>query len=409
MGIVADTIAGTARVAPAGFARRRSTAFDRLLGSLAPLHEAPDDASAWQTALHGLARAVPCDQGALVERLGGAANAGFGLTVGIDPEFVREYAQEFHRCDPFAGDDAIRAQIRSGRSMLSHEVLAGRALTDTEYYVRFLRRYGVLLHGLGGAFSVSGGGHAHVWLLREHGREFDADERRCVDVFMSHARAALRLRRRLARVERERDNALALIDAGCDPMLVLDDRGRVLLANPPAEALLRDGEVLSLRGEVVRAGRLLETDWMAPALREALVASRRRGGTDAVCIAVPGQPAPPAVYMVLAPLSVQPGQVRVALIVRDLRRMSPRFDAGQLQRLFGFTRTEARVANALLTGSGCEDIAVAWNVRSDTVRAHVKRMLAKTGTRNQGDLQKFLLRLLPNLQALCREDEALDH
>lgn len=398
------------RLVSAPDARRgRSNGVDRLLRSLAPLHEAPDDASAWQAALQGLARAVPCDQGALVERLGGAANAGLGLTIGTDPEFVREYAQEFHRCDPFAGDDAIRAQIRSGHSMLSHEVLAGRALTDTEYYGRFLRRYGQLLHGLGGAFSVTGGGHAHVWLLRGHGHEFDADERRCLDMFLTHARAALRLRRRLARVERERDSAVALLDAGCDPMCVLDDHGRLLLANRAAETLLREGDVLSLRGETVRAARALEPDWIGPALRDAVEASRRCDGPRVSCIAVPGQTDTPCVYAVLAPLSVQPGHGRVALIVRDLRRRAPRFDAGQLQRLFGFTRTEARVANALLGGRASEDIAAAWDVRSDTVRAHVKRMLAKTGTRNQGDLQKFLLRLLPNLQALCREDDALDH
>lgn len=384
-------------------------AIDQLIDSLAPLHEAPDDALAWESAMQGLARAVPCEQGALVERLGMAANSGFGLTIGTDPDFMREYAQEFHHCDPFAHEDTTRALIRHGRAMPSHEVLRGHDPRATEFYERFLRRHGAALHGLGGAFATGEGSHAHVWLLRERRLDFDEAERRCLDLFMRHARTAMRLRHRVARMERERDAALALLDAACDPMCVVDEHARILLANQPAERLLRDGDVLGQRGETLRAARGLDVDWVLPAVRETLDASRRRQSREVLCIAVPGQAQVAQVYAIVAPLSTPPDDVRVAVILRDLRRLSPRFDASQLQRLFGFTRTEARVANALLAGRSSEDVAVAWEVRSDTVRAHVKRMLAKTGTRNQGELQKLLLRLLPNLQALCREDGALDY
>lgn len=385
-------------------------AIDLLLRSLVPLHEAPDDAQAWETALQGLARAVPCDQGALVERLGMAANSGFGLTIGTDPAFVREYAQEFHRCDPFAQEDATRHLLRHGRAMSAREVLADRDLGDTEFYSRFLSRYGQLAHGLGGAFAADDGSHAQVWLLRAPGRDFDDGERRCLDLFIAHARAALRLRRRFARVEQERNTALHLLDNYCDPIYLLDEHGRVLLANDAAERTLRDGDLLALRGDQLRGARTPEPDWLALACREVASATRRSGHAETRCVALPPVPGQPRVYAllsVLAPVTV--GTLRLALILRDFRQPQPRFDATQLHLLFGFTRTEARVANALLAGRSSEDIAQAWDVRSDTVRAHVKRMLAKTGTRNQGDLQKLLLRLLPNLQSLCRGDEALEH
>lgn len=382
------------------------TALDRMLGSLAPLHEAPDDPAAWEAALHGLTRAVPCEQGALVERLGAASNSGFGLTVGTDPAFLREYAQEFHHCDPFAREDASRHLIRHGRAMLAHEVLLGRELGETEFYSRFLRRYGDLLHGLGGAFATADGSHAQVWLLR--GGSFDEDERRCLDVFIAHARAALRLRRTLARIERERDTALALMDACCDAMCVVDESGRLLIANDHAEHTLRDGSLLSLRGQHLHAARTLEQDWVEPLLRELQATSDATGQPATRCLALPGQSGAPQLYAVFASLTQPPAAPRFAVILRDLRQAPPRFDATQLRLLFGFTQTEARVANLLLTGRSSEDIAIDWNVRSDTVRAHVKRMLAKTGTRNQGDLQKLLLRLVPNLQSLCRDGDALE-
>jgi DNA-binding CsgD family transcriptional regulator len=349
---------------------------------------------------------VPCEQGALVERLGVASNSGFGLTVGTDPAFLREYAQEFRRCDPFAREDASRHLLRHGRAMAAHEVLLGRELGQTEFYKRFLRRYGDLLHGLGGAFGTADGSHAQVWLLR--GGRFDEDERRCLDVFIAHARAALRLRRTLARIERERDTALALMDACCDAIWVVDENGRLLIVNALAEHTLRDGRLFSLRGRQLRAARALEPDWVEPLLRNVLDSSAHAGRPVPRCVALPGQLGMPHHYALFAPLTQPPAATRVAVILRDLHQDPPRFDATQLRLLFALTQTEARVANLLLTGRSSEDIALDWDVRSDTARAHVKRMLAKTGTRNQGDLQKLLLRLVPNLQSLCRDADALE-
>jgi DNA-binding CsgD family transcriptional regulator len=95
-------------------------------------------------------------------------------------------------------------------------------------------------------------------------------------------------------------------------------------------------------------------------------------------------------------------------VLRDLREALPQFAPQQLKDLFGFTAAESRVANALLAGQSVEDISVAASVRRDTVRAHVKRMLAKTGSRRQSDLQKLLVKALPNLRSLharARGDE----
>ena len=94
------------------------------------------------------------------------------------------------------------------------------------------------------------------------------------------------------------------------------------------------------------------------------------------------------------------GPLRIALILRDLHHALPQFTTTQLKDLFGFTAAESRVANALLAGQSVEEISQASQVRRDTVRAHVKRMLAKTGSRRQSDLQKLLVKALPNLRSL---------
>jgi DNA-binding CsgD family transcriptional regulator len=121
----------------------------------------------------------------------------------------------------------------------------------------------------------------------------------------------------------------------------------------------------------------------------------------------------PPLHAVLTFLPGIPGRgddesPKIALILRDLSRSVPQFSPDQLRELFGFTSGEARVANALLRGKSVEDIARETAVRADTVRSHVKRMLSKTGTRRQGDLQKLLVKALPNLRGfqLQGSDEA---
>jgi DNA-binding CsgD family transcriptional regulator/PAS domain-containing protein len=376
-----------------------------LLGAIAPLHEAPQDTGAWSNAMAALAQAIPCEQASLVERLGPSAGAGLGLVVGTDTRFVGEYQREYHRIDPFASDMAMSRLHDLGRAALSGEVLQDGELQGSPYQSQFLSRYGDLFHGVGGAFAIADEAHAHIWLLRPRGKAFDESERRRMDLFFAHARAALRQRRWLVRMARERDAALAWLDCWSDATFVLDPQGGLVIANVVAERLLRSGEVLCLRGGKLRPARAQDPDWLGPLLAALVIESRTRGGEAMRCLALPRRDGQPALHAVLTTLPASPGRIaegspNVALVLRDLRQALPQFEGSQLRDLFGFTTAESRVANALLSGQSVEDIATASQVRSDTVRAHVKRMLAKTGTRRQGDLQKLLVKALPNLRNL---------
>lgn len=379
---------------------------EALIRAVAPLHEAPQDASAWSAALSSLAHAIPCEQGSLIERLGRAPQlTSFGLAVGTDPQFLGEYQREYHRIDPFASEDVVSRLHHLGRAALSGEVLQDVELQGSTYYTDFLARYGDLFHGVGGSFPVADNAWAHVWLLRPRGRVFDEAERRCMDVFFAHARAALRQRRWLAQIERERDAALAWMDCWGDATFVLDAQGALVIANLVGERMLHAGDCLALRNGRLRPARGNEIDWVANAIRAVLSESRERGIDATRCLNVPGRHGQGTLNAVVTALPATHGrqsgaQPQVALILRDLRQASPQFGSQQLRELFGFTAAEARVANSLLAGGSVEEVASATGVRRDTVRAHVKRMLAKTGTRRQSDLQKLLVKALPNLRSL---------
>ena len=102
-------------------------------------------------------------------------------------------------------------------------------------------------------------------------------------------------------------------------------------------------------------------------------------------------------------MSHQPrrGSPAAILFLRRGADLQQQFRPQHLRDLFGFTPAETRIANALLAGERVEDVASRLGVRTDTVRGHIKRMLAKTGTRRQSDLVYRLANAVPNLRAFA--------
>lgn len=385
---------------------------ETLLGAVAPLHEAPQDASVWQRALGTLAQAIPCAHAGLVERVGVAANSDLGFVAGTDARFLDEYQREFHRVDPFAREDVVAQLHNLGRVARSGEVLRDVELQHSAFYQQFLSRHGDLFHGLGGSFTLCDRSHAQLWLLRPRGQSFNEEERRRLDVFFAHARAALRQRRWLSRIKRERDAALAWMDCWADASYVLDANGTLLLANLVGERVLRAGTTLRLQDGRLCASRSGPDDWMKAALAALVRAGRDQTMQAAHCVAVGSESGEP-LYAVFTLLAQTHGggsddNPRIALILRNPRQARPQPDARQLHDLFGLTAAESRIANALLAGQTVETIARDASVRRDTVRAHVKRMLSKTGTRRQGELLTLLVKALPNLRSLSGASEASD-
>lgn len=71
-----------------------------------------------------------------------------------------------------------------------------------------------------------------------------------------------------------------------------------------------------------------------------------------------------------------------------------------LQGLYGLTRAEARLAAELVRGHTLEQAASDKGVSLNTVRTHLKRVFAKTGTTRQADLVSLLLSGVEALRVL---------
>ncbi len=80
------------------------------------------------------------------------------------------------------------------------------------------------------------------------------------------------------------------------------------------------------------------------------------------------------------------------LLVQLTDPHAARLDLRLLRDLFELTDSEARVAAALADGQASEEIAELMGVQANTVQAHVKKILAKTGTSSRAQLVALLWR-----------------
>ncbi|TXL74468.1 helix-turn-helix transcriptional regulator [Vineibacter terrae] len=176
--------------------------------------------------------------------------------------------------------------------------------------------------------------------------------------------------------------------------MLLDKRAHVVFANPQAEALLASSQALRVKG-----GRLTACHATADAALQAALAPSLRSAGDAH---------PGVVDLAL----LRPGQRPLAVsVVPVSQRVTDRLDAGrrvaamilvadpQMRRSLrlegfmqacGLTPAEGRVLAAIVEGDGLERIAGRLGVGRATVKTHLNRILAKTGTTRQHALVRLV-------------------
>jgi DNA-binding CsgD family transcriptional regulator len=89
-------------------------------------------------------------------------------------------------------------------------------------------------------------------------------------------------------------------------------------------------------------------------------------------------------------------RAKAMVLVVDPGRAVP-IQTQQLQRLFGLTTAEARIAQRLVQGEDLSTIATALAISRPTARTHLARIFGKTGTRRQAELAALLTRILVRL------------
>jgi DNA-binding CsgD family transcriptional regulator len=184
-----------------------------------------------------------------------------------------------------------------------------------------------------------------------------------------------------------------------NPALLLDAKGRITLANPPAEVLLRANDGLALdrdRGLRLAAALPSETAALSRALTQALAVASGSGSelgeplrltrpSGAAPLLVVPVPLPPPAFALWDLLE----SARVLVLIVD-PSMSSQAVAAAIQTTFGLTPAEARVAVLIGSGRSGPETAAMLGISPSTVKTHLKRCFEKTGVHSQVGLARIL-------------------
>jgi DNA-binding CsgD family transcriptional regulator len=183
--------------------------------------------------------------------------------------------------------------------------------------------------------------------------------------------------------------SLPLIDAlermGCGGML-LDEGGYALLTNPTALRLLWD-EVGPPSGHVE------EREWVCSAIKRLLRSSSERFAVNANTWVTIQREDKRDLALYAVPIGgAGDALARTILILVDLST-APQPRAAVLEKLFGLTGAEARLAIQIGRGETPADIALEHGVSMPTVRSQLASVFAKTQTSRQAELVALLARI----------------
>lgn len=280
----------------------------------------------------------------------------------VDPTYESAYAAHYAALNPWTSRGA--PQMATGRVLVSEMALPASALRKTEFYDGFLRPHDVM-HSLAAVIERTDDVTSYVAVQRSARRgEFTTDDLKLVGIVMPHLQRALALHRKLGALRLREQALVETADRLPWGVLFVDRRGHVVFANVSARALDHTitRRVLAIAS---RGGGALHRHEKRPL---AITVAPLHTTLDVLGVAG----ATHAVFVVDPEAERDPSEVL-------------------LRQTYGLTRTEARITVALVRGESVHDIAEATDTAIATVRTHLKRVFAKTGTSRQAELIRLVL------------------
>jgi DNA-binding CsgD family transcriptional regulator/PAS domain-containing protein len=369
-----------------------------LSGLLDRLYSAAQEPALWPDFLELFAD-YTTDGMAAIHRYDLSRGAGEAtISVRFDPEWGRKYQEHYASVNPWMTRDPRR--LVPGTFNASNELMPEQDFLNSEWYQDFLRPQGYR-YSLGAvAWREESEVVTLTTLRRAKAGPYGEREREVYRFVLPHLVRALGLEARLRTAEGNWLAARAAFDRLPFGVVQFGAGGALRAVNRAAEEIFacRDGLAL-VRGRLVAASPAT-TAALQAAIAAALAVSS--GGLEAPADAVAvGRPSGRRPFTVLVcPLrpdsEAVAGERGAVLFLSDPERTPPAPTA-LLQRLYGLTAAESRVTSELVAGRDLEAVSEALGVTLGTARTHLKRVLAKTGTRRQAELVSVVLRSLAAL------------
>jgi len=223
---------------------------------------------------------------------------------------------------------------------------------------------------------------------------FGDTDREHLQPYVEHLARSLEIRDRLEQHAVRAESLAASMNRATFGLMVLDEQGRVLEANPVAEQLLRGDPNIATN----RSGHLRLRGRADAELKHWLLYGRSSKGAPEATITVSRHLAPPLTLM-LTPVNAAPplwigsGPRWILFVFDPVVGELPR--APMLAKALRISDREGEVALLLAQGLDVREVAERLGISLHTVRDHLKSIFSKTGVRSQVDLVRKILRMPP--------------
>ena len=316
--------------------------------------------------------------------------------VGIAPRWVDAFDSLY-----FASDNPwIRLTERLHRpgivrtnERLDHVLGEEGVLYRSSYYNDWMRPQG-FRYTIGCTLLAGDGLVANMTLLREPDRPtFDADEVADFERLSRQMTRSLQTGVRLERAENEPAGTRTL-DALPRPVALVDADQRLVYANRAMDELLRARRGLALRHGALQATRHDAQQRLAACIAATLTEDSEPSSTPAsVMLTAPGR-ASQVLHAV--PVAGALGRYlpsrRLALLMVVGADADRAISADELRHVYGFTRSEARLAQSLAGGRNLREAAIELGIGYGTAKVCLKTVFEKAGVHSQAQLVARILR-----------------
>jgi DNA-binding CsgD family transcriptional regulator len=318
------------------------------------------------------------------------------LNHNVDPEWSREYIEHYLKLNPLL---PYLSTTRTGEIFATRHLVGKSDYLKGQFYNEWARPQrwfdyaGVTM--LRGRDSAAAIGFARTG----EGNVFDDEALRLLGLLAPHLTRVAAIDRMLARERWTNHDLAAALGATRFGALVLDEAGRLLFANAAAETLLAKRDGIAAQNGMLAAGRATSE------LRATLAAAAKRGAArgGATFKVERGEERAPLILHAL-PLAgaardtVRPPSAAAAIVLVVDPEAGLARSIAAFAEAFGLTRAERQVLARLALGESPEAIAARLSTEIATIRSHLHRLFAKTGTRRQAELVALLLRSTPPLR-----------
>ena len=351
----------------------------------------------WQTFLYHLRVRTDSEVASLSRRRGGK---------GVSPIVILDRRYEINKADALVmardyarlvDQDPISAtRDTPGKVTNLRDIMAPRDLEQNAFYQQVMKP-GHVEHYPGMWFSEPRGWRCLIRLMNRPDKpDYDATDKALLQSLQPHLETALSLFAESKRSKSELREFYASLDRLMIGVIVLDGTGEIVDTNQAARSICATNPLIRIRNDRIFLNTSKNKNEYNRILSAAIQAYEHAEGeafVETLRAEATGGEQLDMLIRTVGRIDRYVGTQSPAVVVY-ISDGEDRFNMHEklLEKLFGLTATEARLAALLTNGRTLSEAAVILGVTENTVRGYSKIIFSKLGINRQADLIRVILK-----------------